>query len=144
MGSNSKSNLKGMTFLTLRSWEIESLDGVNKGISYQIMTQRFSSCVRPVLEYGSPGWYHKRSGQWKVKAQKVQNTGLRKILGVFGSVATKAMQYDAGILLVHTRIEEICNQLAVRAIQTVDPRNSCAEPHQLQQASKRWPWKAFC
>ena len=68
-------------------------------------------------------WYHKLTGQWKDEIQKIQNTGLRKILGAFRSAPIKAMQRDAEILPVSIRIKEIRDRFAIRAFRVVSPRN---------------------
>ena len=102
---------------------IGKLGGVYKGISCQTMKQLYISCVRPIFEYASPVWYHKLTGQWKDEIQKVQNTGLRKILGAFRSAPIKAMQRDAEILPVNIRMKEISDRFAIRAIRAVSPRN---------------------
>ena len=70
-----------------------------------------------------PVWYHKLTGQWKDEIQKIQNTGLRKILGAFRSAPIKAMQRDAEILPVSIRMKEIRDRFAIRAIRDVSPRN---------------------
>ena len=102
---------------------IGKLGGVYKGISCQTMKQLYISCVRPIFEYASPVWYHKLTGQWKDEIQKIQNTGLRKILGAFRSAPIKAMQRDAEILPVSIRMKEIRDRFAIRAIRDVSPRN---------------------
>ena len=51
--------------------------------------------------------------------QKIQNTGLRKILGAFRSAPIKAMQRDAEILPVSIRMKEIRDRFAIRAIRDV-------------------------
>ena len=102
---------------------IGKLGGVYKGISCQTMKQLYISCVRPIFEYASPVWYHKLTGQWKDEIQKIQNTGLRKILGAFRSAPIKAMQRDAEIMPVSIRMKEIRDRFAIRAIRDVSPRN---------------------
>ena len=87
------------------------------------MKQLYISCVRPIFEYANPVWYHKLTGQWKDEIQKIQNTGLRKILGAFRSPPIKAMQRDAEILPVSIRMKEIRDRFAIRAIRDVSPRN---------------------
>jgi hypothetical protein len=56
--------------------------------------------------------------------QKIQNTALRKIMGAFKSLPIKVMQYDANILPLDVRMEEIRSRFAIRAIRDVSPRNS--------------------
>jgi hypothetical protein len=70
---------------------IGKLGGVYKGISSQTMRQLYVSCVRSVLEYASPGWYHKLTEQWKEEMQKIQNTALPKIMKAFKSLPIKVM-----------------------------------------------------
>ena len=57
--------------------------------------------MRLIFGYASLVWYHKLTGQRKNEIQKMQNTGLRKILGAFRSEHIKATQRDSEILLVN-------------------------------------------
>jgi len=64
-----------------------------------------------------------RTSEWKDEIQKIQNTGLPKILGAFRFAPIKAMQRDAEILPVNIRMKEIRDRFAIRAIRAVSPRN---------------------
>jgi len=65
--------------------------------------------MQPIFDYTSPVWYYKLTGQWKGEIQKLQDTGLYRILGPFRSTSVKAMQHNAGILLINILTEEIRN-----------------------------------
>jgi len=89
------------------------------------MKQLYIAYVRAIFEYANPVWYHKLTGQWKDEIQKIQNTGLRKILDAFRSAPIKEMQHDAEILPVIIRMKEIRDQFAIRAIRAVSPKTLC-------------------
>lgn len=67
--------------------------------------------------------YLKLTSQWRNEIQKVQNSDLRKILEASRSVPAKIMSNNHEILPINIQIEEIRNQLAIRAIRSMSSRN---------------------
>ena len=85
----------------------------------------FLNCGNHRFQYVTEVWnsaIHKNA-VWKDEIQKIQNTGLRKILGAFRSAPIKAMQRDSEVLPVIIRMKEIPDRFAIRAIRAVSPRN---------------------
>jgi hypothetical protein len=102
---------------------IGKLREMYKSISNQTIRQLYDSCVRPVLEYISPVWYHSFTGQWKEKTQNIQNTALRKIMNAFKSSPIKAIQRDANILPLNVRMKTIRSRFGIQVIRDVCSRN---------------------
>ncbi|KAI5115629.1 hypothetical protein M0805_008051 [Coniferiporia weirii] len=60
------------------------LGNTERGISALLLRQLYSACVRTVLAWGAPVWYHGRSQKTLVnRLQAVQNTTCQWILGIY-------------------------------------------------------------
>ena len=81
---------------------MKKLSGTHWGANSQILKTVYTGAVRPVLEYGASAW----STTAKTHANKldrVQNLGLRTILGAMKSTPVAAMEQTAGIEPLESR-----------------------------------------
>jgi hypothetical protein len=96
--------------------QISRLANCGKGMSFQAMRQLYLACITSIADYGVPIWW-KGQGHYLDKFQKLQNSILRKILGAFRTSPIAAMELEAAILPTRIRLDKICKNYALRAIQ---------------------------
>ena len=83
---------------------LKKLAGTSWGANAQILRQVYTCTVRPVAEYASTSWIT-ASRSNKAKLDKVQNTGLRIILGAMKTTPITEMEKTADLEPLETRRE---------------------------------------
>src|SRR5271155_573891 len=96
--------------------QIYRLANCSKGLSFQAMRQLYIACITSIADYGVPIWW-KGQRHYLERYEKLQNSMLRKILGAFKTSPTAAMEIEAAILPANIRLDKICQNYALRAIQ---------------------------
>ena len=81
---------------------MRKLSGTTWGATSSILKTVYTGTVRPVLEYGSTAW-NTAAKTHKAKLDKVQNLGLRSILGALKSTPIAEMERTAAIQPLETR-----------------------------------------
>ena len=95
---------------TRRLAVMKKLAGTKWGATSGILKQVYTSTVRPSMEYASPAW-NTASYSSKGKLDRVQNTGMRLILGAMKSTPVKYMEKVSDIEpLQHRRDRKILLQ----------------------------------
>ena len=84
---------------------MRKLSGTTWGASSSILKTVYTGTVRPVLEYGSIVW-NTAAKTHKRKLDKVQNLGLRNILGAMKTTPIAEMEKTASIQPLETRRQE--------------------------------------
>ena len=93
-----------------------------KGISLGIGIELYKSLIRPHLEYAIPAWAM-LSEKLIQDLERVQNQSLKRILGVFQSTSSIAVEVISGITPFRLRIQELCMKEWIK-IQTLKENHS--------------------
>ena len=96
--------------------QIYRLANCSKGLSFQAMRQLYMACITSIADFGVPIWW-KGQRHYLERYEKLQNSMLRKILGAFKTSPIAAMEIAAAILPTGLRLDKICQNYALRAIQ---------------------------
>lgn len=91
------------------------LSNTERGLSFQAMRQLYIACISTVADYGVQIWWNNQKNLLD-KYQKLQNTALRKILGVFKTSPIKAMEIEAAIPPPIIRFKKLCANYALRIL----------------------------
>ena len=83
---------------------MKTLAGTRWGANGKILRQVYTGAVRPVMEYASTSWIT-ASKTTKTKLDKVQNTGLRTILGAMKTTPITEMEKTADLEPLDARRE---------------------------------------
>ena len=67
--------------------------------------QLYQTCITAISDYGSEIWWNDQKS-YAQKFQKLQNLGLRKILGAFKTSPTSAMEIEANIQPIKIRLNQ--------------------------------------
>ena len=84
---------------------MRKLAGTTWGASSSILKTVYTGTVRPVLEYGASAW-NTAAKTHKDKLDKVQNLGLRNILGAMKTTPITEMEKTANIQPLETHLKE--------------------------------------
>ncbi|KAG9087494.1 hypothetical protein FRC06_002515, partial [Ceratobasidium sp. 370] len=86
-----------------------------RGLSTKHARLLYKACVMPVLTYGSAIWYSGARQSTLIKnLERVQNAGLRWLLGAFRTSPTNAMEHLASILPMHVALHRLSENYATR------------------------------
>ena len=90
---------------------VKCLGNTIRGANQNTLRQLYRACVLPALTYASPTWYRSDSPQKGLIEilEKVQNQGLRRILGAFRttpSVALNVLSYVPPLQLYIQKLSE--------------------------------------
>ncbi|ANB14593.1 reverse transcriptase [Sugiyamaella lignohabitans] len=102
---------------------IRRLGGITWGVTGASMRNLYQGCVRPILEYASPVWYPKITKQEREQLQRIQNTGLRAILGGYHQTPIDCLHRDTDIMPLEQRYDTLQDNYIVRLHRNVDPEN---------------------
>lgn len=98
---------------TATFYRLARLANSERGLSAYAIRQLYLACVTSVADYGSVIWW-KGQGHLKSRLQKLQNLGLRKILGVFKTAPIVPMEVEAAIPPISIRLDNNIQKYAVR------------------------------
>ncbi|KAF8749499.1 Reverse transcriptase (RNA-dependent DNA polymerase) [Rhizoctonia solani] len=101
---------------------LRMLANSQNGLSVRHARILFKASVTPILTYGLPLWFHgRRQLSLLEPLRKVQNQGLRWILGAFRTTPTRCMEHLASIPPLHIACIRIIENLAskLRSIPTL-------------------------
>ncbi|QRW18647.1 Reverse transcriptase (RNA-dependent DNA polymerase) [Rhizoctonia solani] len=101
---------------------LRMLANSQNGLSVRHARILFKASVTPILTYGLPLWFHgRRQLSLLEPLRKVQNQGLRWILGAFRTTPTRCMEHLASIPPLHIACLRIIENLAskLRSIPTL-------------------------
>ena len=93
-----------------------------RGLPLDIAIDLYRSLVRPHLEYAIPVWAM-LNGKQLLSLERVQSKCLKKILGVFASTSSNAIEVVANIIPFRLRVIELCNKEWVRTMSLSDNHN---------------------
>jgi ribonuclease HI len=98
------------------------LSNTEKGLSFQAMRQLYIACISSIADFGIQIWWKINKNQKSIikKYQKLQNRALRKILGVFKTSPTQAMELEASLSPPEIRFSKLCQNYAIRIFQMKD------------------------
>jgi hypothetical protein len=80
------------------------------------MRQLYIACITSIADYGVPIWWNNQKFLLD-KYQKLQNSALRKILGVFRTSPASVMEIEASIPPLKVRFDKACKSYSLRIIQ---------------------------
>ena len=75
--------------------------------------QLYTVCITSISDYAAQIWW-KDQRSYIDKLQKLQNSVLRKILRVFKTSPTAALQIEAAVSPSEVRLNRLCRQYALR------------------------------
>jgi hypothetical protein len=89
------------------------LVNIKRGLSSFAVWQLYLACITSVSDFGSQVWW-KGQAQFKRPLQALQNTALRKILGVFKTAPTLPMEVKAMLAPPSIRLDNSLRNYAIR------------------------------
>ncbi|KAI5116493.1 hypothetical protein M0805_008263 [Coniferiporia weirii] len=102
------------------------LSNTERGISALLLRQLYSACIRTVLAWGVPVWYHGRSQKTLVNClQAVQNTACRWILGVYKGASPLSTNFLCSTPPFFAYFEYLKTGHALRLWRTPHPVGCC-------------------
>lgn len=96
---------KAMTKATNALGVVKRLGGLERGITGSAARSVYIACVRPIMEYGVEVWHHKLGQETTNAMDKIQNQGLRYILGAYSSTTISTLQKEAAMPPMKIRLE---------------------------------------
>ncbi len=107
---------KKVTQATRIFHQIKKLSNTERGLSFQAIRQLYITYITLIADYRVPIWWNNQKHLLE-KFQRLQNTALRTILGVFKTSPIKAIEIKAVIPPPRIRFEKTCYNYIIRIIQ---------------------------
>ena len=98
---------------------LERLTNTEKGLSPYAFRQLYLACVASIADYGTELWFKEQPGHINT-LQKLQNIGLRKILGAFKTSPTTKLELESAIPPVKVRLQATVRRYAFRLAKLSD------------------------
>ena len=84
------------------------------------------TCVLPLMEYGIEVWYKESNKTQKEQLQRLQNRGLRRILGAVRDTPIAVLHVESAILPLHERWRLLVSRRALRLQYYISPTSPLA------------------
>lgn len=96
---------------------LSRLASTQKGLSFRATRQLYVACVTTIADYGAQLWFtgHRQQGLLKL-FQRLQNQGLKKVLGTFKGSPTRALELEASIPPPEVRLRKACLAYSLRTL----------------------------
>src|SRR6185295_4755819 len=101
---------------------IQNLSNSERGLTRGAMRQLCISTVFSVSDYGSEVWFQNQRTFVK-EIQTVQNSIIRRIVGVFRTTLIRALKAETELILIKQRLLNKQRKYALRMLQITDTHN---------------------
>ena len=100
---------------------LRALADTSFGKDKECLLATFKSLIRPIIDYAAPIIYPNLSPTSLLRLQRVQNRGLRLVLGCHSASSVDHLHVESQILPVEKHLRLLSSQYLARALQTHHP-----------------------
>ena len=121
---------------------IKCLSGKEWGQQLETQRKIYLTYIRSCLEYASPCWWPCISDPNKKKLERIQNSALRSIVGLYKTTPTDFLQLETDIEPLHHRLDkiDIIHRDKYTYLPTSDSRKAMLKPDAPNRLTTREGW----
>jgi len=94
---------------------LQRLANTESGLHPAAVRQLYMACITPISDFGAEVWWTSQQGLCS-KLQVLQNNAVRKIMGAFRTTPSAALEAEASIPPVRTRLNHLQRKMAIRIL----------------------------